>query len=177
MAKRALWSLAAVLAAGVLPDCLCRSDATIRPELTIRVVDASGQPVAGAHVMVVHQTMPHSTLRDWWSLETGVDGTVAVTELSRRETSAPLCIHGVVHHEFVVCAGRPGSGVEIVWVRGAHQIELRLHDDYQGDCWNRNAYRAGGDLGWKLTADELRSGRERIDRLPADGHWPDAERR
>lgn len=174
MMKRVLWSVALVIAAGTVPDCVCRRDATVRPELVIRVVDASGQPVAGAHVMVVHQTMPHSALRDWWPVETGADGTVAVTELSRDETIAPFCMHGVPGHGFFVCAGKPGAGVEIVRVRGERQLELRLHDDDQDDCWNRNAYRAGGNLGWTLTADELQRGREHVDRLPADGHWPDA---
>lgn len=73
---------------------------------------------------------------------------------------------------FFVCAGKDGAGVEIVGVRGQRQIELRLHDDYQDDCWNRNAYRAGADLGWTLTTQELAAGREYVERLPAEGHWP-----
>lgn len=50
--KRVLWSLALVIAAGAVPNCVCRREATIRPALMIRVVDASGQPVAGAHVIL-----------------------------------------------------------------------------------------------------------------------------
>jgi hypothetical protein len=172
--RRVLWSLALVIAAGAVPDCVCRRDATIRPELAIHVVDASGQPVAGAHVLVVHQTMPYSVIRDWWPMETGADGTVSVTALSREEAIAPLCMHGVPGHDLFVCAGKQGAGVEIIRVRDERQLELRLHDDYQDDCWNHYAYRAGGDLGWTLTTDELTRGREHVERLPAEGHWLDA---
>ena len=173
MMKRIL-AAALVLAAGAVPGCVCRRDATIRPELVIRVVDAAGKPVAGAHVMLMHQTHPYSALRDWWPMETGADGTVRATEATRSEAVAYFCMHGVTQHSYFVCAGKDGAGVEIARVRGDHQIELRLHDDYQDDCWNAHAYRAGGDLSWKLTPQELANGREKVERLPAEGHWPGA---
>jgi hypothetical protein len=171
--RRLGWTIL-VLALGATPQCECRRDATIRPELIVRVVDTSGKPVAGATVMLMHQTMPYSGLRDWWPMQTAADGTLAITELTRNEAVAYFCMHGVTHHGFFVCAGKDGVGVEIVRVGDADTIELHLHDDYQDDCWNARAYRAGGDLSWTYSAKERVQARSQVERLPAEGHFPGA---
>ena len=165
-----------MIAFGATAECECHRDATIRPALTVRVVDMSHKPVAGATVMLMHQTMPYSALRDWWPMETGSDGTVAISELTRNERVSYFVMHGVTEHAFFVCAGKAGVGVEIVRAPAAGTSELVLHDDYQDDCWNARAYRAGGDLGWSYTARELTEARSQVERLPADGHVPTAPR-
>lgn len=162
--------LLVLFGAGALTHRACVRDATIRPAMTIRVVDSSGAPVAGAHVMIAHQTFPYGGIQDWWPIETGSDGTVSTTELTRTEHTAYLCMHGVTQHDFLACAGKEGRGVEAMRVK-AGAVELRLHDDYRDDCSNLNTFNsAGGDLGWKLTAAVLGQTRQHMDRLPPEGH-------
>src|SRR5512142_2669761 len=147
--------------AGAIFSCVEHRNATIRPALVIHVVDSTGAPVAGAHVMIMHETNPHSRLDDWWPLDTGADGTVTTSQLFREETVAPFCMHGVAVHYHFVCAGLDGRGVDLVKVEG-HEVTLRLHEDYKDDCWNAQLYRFVTTNGVPLTSPLLARSREQV---------------
>jgi hypothetical protein len=174
MQLRAPPRCAIALGCVVFASACYHRNATIRPALTIRVIDPAGAPVANTQVMIMHEVSPGSEACDWWPMVTGADGTVSTTRLTRGEMVAPFVMHGVPHHAFFVCAGKQGSGVEIARVDG-DKVELHLHDDYRDDCWNRNVYLGGGQLGWKLTKGELDHGRSQVDRLPPEGHYPGSD--
>jgi len=89
----------------------CHRTALIRPDVTVRVVDASGTPVAAAHVMIAHGTLPYGGIQDWWPLETDANGTAKTTALSRDEEVQYFCMHGVPEHTYFACAGKEGQGV------------------------------------------------------------------
>jgi hypothetical protein len=101
-----------MIAALCLPfvQCIWRRTVTTRPAVEVRVVDAAGAPVDGAEVVVWWWSYPHSVVHDRFVVTAGADGRAVFEGASKRETIAPLCMHGVPQHVHTVCVDVPGRG-------------------------------------------------------------------
>lgn len=84
--------------------------ATVRPDLTVTVVDAAGQPVANAAVRVRRfiSGPPPETETHRWTATTDAAGAVHLDAIEQTETTLPLMMHGVVWYGWQVCAVGPG---------------------------------------------------------------------
>jgi hypothetical protein len=91
-------------------QCIWRRTVTTRPAVEVRVVDAAGAPVGGAEVVVWWWSYPHSVVHDRFVVTAGADGRAVFEGANKRETIAPLCMHGVPQHEHTVCVDVPGRG-------------------------------------------------------------------
>ena len=82
---------------------------TVRPQLSIDVVDAQGAPVAGADLTVrrfIANPGPE-TLMDEWQARTSADGGASLSEIIKSEPSLPLMMHGVNWYGWEACATHP----------------------------------------------------------------------
>ncbi len=116
--------------------CIWRRTVVTRPAVTVLVIDAAGAPVSGAKVVVYWWSYPHHQLHEHYVATAGPDGQAAFTGASKRETIAPLCIHGVPQHEHTVCASAAGKGhggAELE--RSGQTVTIRLAEGgATGDC-------------------------------------------
>lgn len=81
-------------------------DVSVRPDLTVTVVDAAGQPVPGAAVRVRRfiSGPPPATETHRWTGATDEAGTLHLDAIAQREPSMPLMMHGVNWYGWQVCA-------------------------------------------------------------------------
>ncbi|MBE7451519.1 MAG: hypothetical protein HS111_22270 [Kofleriaceae bacterium] len=114
-------------------QCLWRRTVTTRPAATVTVVDADGRPVGGAEVVVYWWSYPHRRLHERFVERTGADGRAAFAGARRRETIAPLCMHGVPQHQHTVCVDVPGRGVGTAALeRDGDEVVVTLAPDERG---------------------------------------------
>jgi hypothetical protein len=124
-----------VVAAGAVADCTKTRAVIERPGLTVRVVDASGAPIAGASVVVSHWSLPHRKLHRAEVFTADAGGQIVTVREDGEETIAPLCMHGVPSHGYTVCAAGPNGLAAVNWNDGdATTIELRLDPSRDGRC-------------------------------------------
>lgn len=103
---------AAALLAGLAACCpipLSRA-ITVRPELSVQVVDASGAG-APARVRIARRTAgppPDTELEVWWA-ETDAQGAVVVPRIDGTDTIMPLMMHGVTWYAWELCAEGVGG--------------------------------------------------------------------
>jgi hypothetical protein len=127
--------------------CIWRRTVVTRPEVTVAVVDAAGAPVAGAPVIVYWWSYPHRVLHDRYVATTGPDGRATFAGASKRETIAPLCMHGVPQHEHTVCVAVPGKGHgEVELERSGQTVTVTLASGPAGRCAELAADHAGAGM-------------------------------
>lgn len=124
-----------------LAACIPRTIVT-QPALRVTVVDSAGAPVPGAEVVVHWWSAPYGRLEQSFPFVADAAGTVAAPKRTRRETVAPLCMHGVPAHHYRLCAGAAGSGfteTEIDPVSGGSLTITLPGGTYAGECrsWQR----------------------------------------
>ncbi|MBZ0234011.1 MAG: hypothetical protein K8M05_16905 [Deltaproteobacteria bacterium] len=126
-------------------QCVWRRTVTTRPAVTVVVVDAAGAPVAGAEVVIVWWSYPHRRVHDRYVVTSGADGRAVFAGASRRETIAPLCMHGVPQHEHSVCVDVPGKGHgEVELERSGEVVTIALEPGpADGRCAELARERAG----------------------------------
>jgi hypothetical protein len=116
------------------------------PAAEITVVDAAGQPLAGAAVRIHWWSYPHARLEQTHRFTAGADGRVVTTEQARRESVAPLCMHGVPEHHYTVCAGAPDHGWRAVEIDATPTAPVRLQltgGAYADECDDHDTARFG----------------------------------
>lgn len=98
-----------VIALVVFSGCIpWRKTFTMRPPTAVRVVDASGGPIAAATVVLVRNKYPYGSRDATWHAKTDLKGEVSFTREEETQTVYPLMMHGVPGYGFVVCADAPG---------------------------------------------------------------------
>jgi hypothetical protein len=137
------WRFRLLVFALCLPfvQCVWRRTVTTQPAVMVKVVDATGAPVAGAEVVVWWWSYPHTVVHERYAATAGPDGTVAFAGASKGETIAPLCMHGVPQHEHTVCVDVAGKGRGVVELeRSGQTVTVTLQPA---------ADAAGGGGGWR----------------------------
>ena len=84
-------------------------DVSVRPELTLEVVDSEGNPLEGAELEVRRYISgpPPPTEMNLWTARTGPGGVVVLAEIVQSENSLPLMMHGVNWYGWEACATHP----------------------------------------------------------------------
>jgi hypothetical protein len=130
-----------LFAGGAATHCSTRT-VVENPKLVIDVVGPDGKPVPSARVVVAHLSHPHSRFEGSQEYTAGPTGRVSTDEKLGSERIAPLCMHGVPQHFYVVCASGPGGSAYMQWnLDDKRQLELRLDPTLQ-PC-NEEAMRGG----------------------------------
>jgi hypothetical protein len=86
----------------------CPMTDTVRPELTVTVVDDKGRPLRGARVTLLSISYPHNTDGGSEEATTDADGRVAWHQETKIVTGCLCLPHGVPARGFKLCADAPG---------------------------------------------------------------------